>query len=73
MSRPVKFERGRLAESLIGRHVELPYGDRMLLGEVVGIRWKDHPPTGYKLTVRHFNGEPWPVEASVGAVYVLDD
>ena len=53
-----------------GAHVTLRWRGQELLGEVKGCYRS--PVTGaLHLQVRYFNGEPWPVEPTHGAVEVL--
>ncbi len=69
----MKFPVGRwgLTADPRGAHVTLPWRGQTLLGEVRAVR-RD-PVTGcFRLTVVHFNGEPWPVEPTVSAVDVLE-
>ena len=54
-----------------GAQVALTYGGRELLGDVIDARW-DQVTGGVRLTVRHFNGELWPIEPIASAVNVLD-
>lgn len=44
--------------------------DRELLGEVIDTFTDSEGLT--RLKVRHFNGEPWPIEPWIGSVDVLD-
>jgi hypothetical protein len=43
----------------------------MLLGEVVGA-YRDDTTSVTRLRVRHFNGEPWPLDPAAAVVGVLD-
>lgn len=53
-----------------GAHVVMRHKGRELLGEV---RRAYRDSAGYwRLDVRHFNGEAWPVAPSVGMVEVLE-
>lgn len=53
-----------------GAHVVMAWQGRELLGEVTGCRYDD--VTGCaRLTVRHFNGEAWPIDPAASAVRVL--
>lgn len=71
-----KFETtpdGRLASSPIGAHVTLTHDGRCLLGEVTAIQMLDIDGERMRcLTVRHFNGEPWPVMPYFMEVDVLE-
>jgi hypothetical protein len=63
--------KGRLAEDPRGLQVTLKWQGRILLGDVVDTYYQDHPPVGYRLKVRHFNREPWPIDPVPTAVRVL--
>jgi hypothetical protein len=53
----------------IGAHVVRDFEGRKLIGEVV----ESFERTGcMRLRVKHFNGEPWPVEPLANSVEVLD-
>lgn len=65
-----KFSRHGIAENPIGAHVTLRYRDRDLIGTVVDV-YRDEVLAATKLVVRHFNGEPWPIEPSAAIVNVL--
>lgn len=54
-----------------GAHVVFPYKGRELLGEVVGVRYEEISGAT-RLTVRHMNGEMWPVEPCARLVNVLE-
>lgn len=56
-----KYRNGRPIENPIGHYVAAAYKGRTLLGEVTGARY-DHFFGAVVLTVRHFNGEPWPAD-----------
>ena len=70
---PIYYRHGHPAnpERLRGAHVKLNYEGRTLLGEIVSIRYRNGPPSGYFLTVKHFNGEPWPIQPNAGSVRLL--
>lgn len=53
-----------------GAHVALVHLGRELLGEVVEASY-DAVCGCVRLTVRHFNGETWPIQPSAMAVDVL--
>lgn len=53
-----------------GAHVTLALHGRELLGEVIDAAY-DSVCGCIRLTVRHFNGELWPVQPSAMAVDVL--
>ena len=64
---------GRLACDPIGAYVTYQYKGRILLGTVTGIRMiEDQGERLRVVTVRHFNGEPWPVEPFFMSVDVLE-
>lgn len=54
-----------------GAHVTLTLAGRDLIGEVIAARY-DEVAGCIRLTVRHFNGEPWPIEPTALAVNVLE-
>ena len=54
-----------------GAHVTLNWQGRSLIGEVIGVAY-DAVCGCFRLTVRHFNGELWPVQPSALAVNVLE-
>lgn len=45
-----------------GEFVSREYDGRTLIGEIVGVTGTGSARVA---TVRHFNGEPWPIEPSV--------
>jgi hypothetical protein len=57
------------AKALIGAQVTFLWEDRELLGDVIGVREEDGR---LRLRVRHFNGQPWPVEPLSSEVTVLE-
>ena len=60
-----------LASDPRGAQVTMEYQGRTLLGDVRGVRY--HAQLGvFLLNVRHFNGEPWPLEPGSCSVNVLD-
>ena len=67
--RTFECRKGRLAEQPIGHHVQMTYQSREWLGEVKAVRYDNGY---YRLTVHHFNGEPWPFEPSLLSVNVID-
>ena len=76
MNKP-KFQYGRygLTENPIGVYVALPWKDskgepRTLLGEIKAVQYDDVRGT-LLLTVRHFNGDLWPVEPVPSAVEII--
>jgi len=68
-----KFTYGKfgLTENPIGKHVSMPWEERKLLGEVVGITYDDVRGMLH-LKVKHFCGDPWPVSPVVSAVTILE-
>mgnify|MGYP001585292810 CR=1 FL=1 len=73
MSKIVVDAVGRLVGSPIGTHVVYVHDGRTLLGEVICIRMREDEGERMRvLTVKHFNGEPWPVEPFFWDVDVLD-
>jgi hypothetical protein len=56
---------------LRGVHVRMPWRGRMLLGEVVDQYYQYFDPSGWFFKVRHFCGDPWPVDPVCSAVEVL--
>jgi hypothetical protein len=50
----------------------MPWKGRTLLGEVTDVEVRQFGASGYFLTVRHFNGELWPIQPCAIAVEVLD-
>ena len=54
-----------------GAHVVLVIDGRALLGTVTGAAY-DPAIGSFRFSVRHFNGEPWPLEPPVSAVDVLE-
>lgn len=68
-----KFTRNKygLTENPIGAQVTFEYQRRTLLGDVKGIKI-DPVTNAITLIVRHFNGEPWPIEPLAVLVNVLE-
>ena len=54
-----------------GAHVTLEWKGRTLLGEVKSFAY-DEVCGCIRLTVTHFNGDPWPIKPTSYAVDVLD-
>jgi hypothetical protein len=50
-----------------GAHVTLQHDGRTLLGTIVDIC-----PDEYLCLVRHFNGEMWPINPSLGRLEILE-
>ena len=75
MTNKFQFTKFGLTENPIGLVVALPWKDskgdpRTLLGEVVAVSRNDVRGMLH-LSVRHFNGEMWPVEPVVSAVEIV--
>lgn len=71
VERKIKMgRRGGLGENPIGLHVSFHSRERHLLGEVTGYFYSDTLGQ-VLLEVRHFNGEPWPIEPTFTAVNVI--
>ena len=68
---PVPYRKGRPA-NVIGAHCVMEYQGRTLLGTVEAIAYQDGARPAYIATVRHFNGEEWPVAPCVGSIRLLD-
>lgn len=66
--RKIKVTNGYLAENPRWLCVCMDYEGRTLLGKV---RDWYRDADGIKLDVRHFNGEPWPLQPLVDAVEVI--
>ena len=71
MSRKFRLGKFGLREDPTGAHVTLDWRGRTLLGEVRSAEY-NHVTGCTILTVRHFNGEPWPLQPGVLAVNVLE-
>lgn len=67
----LKYTKFGLAQNPVGAQVKLDYQGRTLLGDVTGFYRNDTTSTTH-LTVRHFNGEPWPIEPVAIAVDILE-
>jgi hypothetical protein len=61
----------RVVNDVRGAHVRMPWKGRMLLGEVVDQYYQPLNVAGWRFRVRHFNGDPWPVDPECSAVEVL--
>lgn len=68
----LKFEHTKhgLKHDPRGAQVTLEWRGRTLLGDVVGCR-RDEITGAILLSVRHFDGTPWPIEPTSRAVDVL--
>ena len=53
-----------------GFHVTMPWNGRTLLGEIVSVH-RDEATGAIRCAVRHFCGDPWPVEPTTTALNVL--
>jgi hypothetical protein len=68
--RKLKFNKFGLAEDPRHLHCAMRWNDRRMLGEIV--RAQFNPVLGQtQLTVRHFNGELWPIQPVAMAVEIL--
>jgi len=67
-----RFTRGRfgLSDDPIGAQVKFTYRGRTLLGDVYEV-YNDEVTGSIRLEVRHFNGEPWPLDPPAVNVDVL--
>ncbi len=54
-----------------GAQVTLEWDGRTLLGDVVG-QHRDAVRGIWLATVRHFNGEPWPIVPALSALNILE-
>lgn len=72
MARKLRFTRWGLAENPTGQYVAMQLRDSLLLGEVTGFE-RNEVRGMIMLTVKHFNGEPWPFQPAALAVDVLDN
>ena len=72
MANTTKFQMNKfgMKSNPCGAHVVLEVGGATLLGEVVGVV-RDDVCGCFRLSVRHFNGEMWPIQPSAMAVDVL--
>jgi hypothetical protein len=71
MERKLKADaKGRMAENPVGLHVALNFKGRTFLGEVRGYVY-NMTRGSVTLSVRHFNGEMWPIEPVWNLVTVL--
>lgn len=61
--------RGELKRDPRGEQIMCGWNGRTLLGDVVG-QYRDEDET-IRLRVRHFNGEPWPIDPPAGVAFVL--
>ena len=71
----IKEGRGRYGMNLIiGAHVTMPWKGSTLLGKIIGQGIVPLPDgtRGVRLTVRHLNGEPWPIEPLATLITLLE-
>lgn len=54
-----------------GAHVTLDWQGRTLLGTIRCL-WRDDARGVTLVTVRHFNGDTWPVTPALGALTILE-
>lgn len=71
MATKFQFTKFGLKHDPRGAHVTLEHQGRTLLGEVLSVAY-DSVCGCFRLTVRHFNGELWPIQPSALAVNVLE-
>ena len=64
---PIQTTRHGLKHDYRGAHVSLQHGDRFLLGTIAYIC-----PDENLCQVRHFNGEMWPINPSLGKLEILE-
>ena len=69
-----RFVRGKygLTTDPVGAQIKFVYGKRTFLGDVVG-QYFDHVTGVIRLKVKHFNGEPWPLDPPAINVEILRD
>jgi hypothetical protein len=53
-------------------HVVLEYQGRTLLGEIKDVYYRETGASGFFCKVRHFCGDPWPIEPSLLALEILE-
>lgn len=68
--RRIRFCKHGLAENPEGYQVAMHWKGRELLGDVLRCEY-NHTRGVFNLTVRHFNGEIWPIQPVASAVQVL--
>lgn len=63
MKKLPRFEIGKYGPKVnpVGEYVRFDYGERHLIGEVLSI-YRDEVCGVTRAKVKHFNGEPWPVD-----------
>jgi hypothetical protein len=65
-----QFNKFGMKSNPVGAQVMLEWKGRTLLGDVLAVGY-DSVCGCFRLSVRHFNGEMWPVQPSALAVDVL--
>ena len=70
-TRALYLSKHGLAENPAGLHVVYEYAGRTLLGEVVSAEYREFGGSGVYLTVKHFDGSPWPLQPSARCVRAL--
>lgn len=71
LGRKLKFGRWGLMENPKQLHCAFDYSGRTYLGNIEQAFY-DHVTGTTRLKVRHFNGEPWPVDPPAANVRILD-
>ena len=56
----------------IGLQVKTEIAGRVFLGDVIDARPTHNKRGDFSLTVRHFNGEPWPFDPLSSSVTILE-
>lgn len=69
---PTWYTKHGLAIDPRGFQVTMQWNGRTLLGDVTGVVYEDSPVPGFRLVVRHFNGDSWPIRPAPTSVVVLD-
>jgi hypothetical protein len=67
MATRFRFTRYGLIVDPVGEYVGLEYKGRRLLGEVVSVK-RDEYVGVIRVRVKHFNGEPWPIDPALSAL-----
>lgn len=71
MTRRFEYRKGRLTRNPIGLYVAMPWKDRTLLGEVIRCEYNATRGT-FIFSVRHFNGDSWPVQPVPSALEIIE-
>lgn len=66
-----KFGRFGPLHNYTGAHVVLQFQGRTLLGEIVRVYRRECPPA-IMAVVKHFNGQPWPTDAALVSLEILE-